>query len=123
VLFWLFFGVFLPWYTVRYAGEIFGVVLDEGLVFGHTLPFGQILLFLAALFGVLVLVPQKESYRSRLFVAQAFIAPLIVVLFVTNVFLYPLSSVVGLNPHVGILSILVGSVVLIYGIIKEYAHF
>jgi hypothetical protein len=92
-------GIFLPSYHLDYSAEIPWVGEElEGVVYGHTLPFGWILLFLASLLTVLLLIPRIErNSPARLFVAQAFLGGLTVIFFFTNVLLYLLSSVVGIN--------------------------
>lgn len=112
-------GIFLPWYRIESAPEIpWAGVQIEGTVYGYSLTFGQIYLILTGLLVILTLIPQKEQYKSKFLCGQLFLGSLIAILFVTNV-LAPIFQPIGPEPHFGLLPILVGCILLVYGLKKE----
>jgi len=114
-------GIFLPWYHISYAQEIPWIGIElSGTIYGFSLAFGKFFLLLSAIFTTLLLFPRNEMYQSRMFLVKTFIGSLIVVLFFINVFIHPVFGLRYVDPHIGILVLLIGCVFLIYGLKKGY---
>ncbi len=119
--FLLIFGTFLPWYDFRWEAEIPWTGIEfSGIVYGYSLLLGQIFIVLAAILAVLVLIPHREEFKSKMFQGQMFVGSLIVLIYLINILFHPIFLVPAVLPHAGIWVLLIGCISIIYGLGKLY---
>lgn len=122
-LFLIMLAVFLPWYVVRFEGaELPWNETVSGNVYGHMLFFGHLFLLLAAINFVTVLYTKRKEETSETFIAKSFLIGLITFVFVFNVLGVFFTSVGSFyfSPHIGILFLLFGILMVIVGLKKNY---
>lgn len=105
----------MPWFSVStaFSFEMPGVMsgIENTIIAGYSTVPGIAILIIAVLIFGLVLIPVKdEENSSRIFTAQVFLSAVIGALFLMGGVVPAFSGLVD-YPHIGLLSILAGCIV------------
>ena len=126
-IFLIIIGVFMPWYVVStaYAFNMPGIMegINTSLIPGYSTVPGIAILITAVVMLILVFVPAEgKDAVSRIFTALVFLAALTGALFfiggVIPAFIYLVDA-----PHIGLLSILTGCVLVLLALKQDYVQF
>lgn len=125
-IYFIIIGVFMPWFTVSTAYTFNMPGLMEGIKTAHIPGYytvaGIAILIAAVAMLVLAIIPVKgKELLSRVLAAQVFLAAVIGGLFIIGGIIPAIAYFVDC-PHLGLLSLLAGSIIIIVSLRGEYSQ-
>lgn len=112
-------GVFLPWFRLMNYDNLFGAVarVMAGTVPGHEFVTGWVIFFTALVLALQVFLMPEWLRKSRVLALHKYFLDFLVILFIIGG-LGPMFFEYSLNPHFGLLVVVVGCVLAYLGLRK-----